>query len=363
MPRNYYRTIEDLEDAFYGRGAREVMKADAPVLSSTTAVYNAVYGAKCWSQMNLEANAFGVLKKSPWNMSGWRVITARANATVIGGVAENAQLPDTLKPTFAQVSTKPKTVVHGFNVSEVQQYLGKVDDSLGDTMEAMREYMAKEHAEHMNKMLLGDVDVVAGNNIESIDRVVSANNEVARVTANDCDIYGLDRDAGASWTDAYVDTAASSRALTLAMVDALFQNVWVNGGDPKLLFTGYDTDVRISALLQAQQRFVENQVVKGSVNGMQTLEGINAGFIVNSYLKRPIIVSKDTKQDTISRLYALDTDFLELRVAKPTRYYESGIESGDPFGINYLGQEGLYNTMAELICYFFKAQGKVRDLL
>lgn len=366
MPRNYYRTIQDMEDAFYGRGARDIMKADAPVISTTTGVYNAIYGAKCWLQLNLEANMFGVLKKEPWNQSGWRAITARASSTTTGGRAENATLPDTSKPTWAELATKPKTVAHAFNVSEVQQFLGGVDDSLGDTMEAVREYWAKEHAEHINKMLLTNVTTLAGNNVDSVDRCLSSYAEVtncADVNANDSDIYSQDRDAAASWTDAYVNHASNvDRNLNLSHIDALFSNVWTNGGDPKFLFTGYDTVMRIEQLLQAQQRFVENASITPSVNGVQGIEGVAGGFIVATYNKRPIIPSKNMPQDTISRIYAIDSDYLALRVAKPTMYFESGIESGDPFGINYLGQEGLYRSMMEVICYFFKAQGKLRDL-
>lgn len=341
------------------------MKADAPVISTTTGVYNAVYGAKSWLNMNLEANMFGVLRKEPWNQSGWRTITARASSTVTGGVAEDSTLPDTIKPTWAEISTKPKTVAHAFNVSEIQQFLGTVDDSLGDTMEATREYMAKEHAEHINKMLLTDNDTLAGNNIESNDRIIGSYSEINGVgqTAGDLDIYGLDRDAAASWADAYVGHASGTdRNLSLALIDAVFQNVWTNGGDPKFLFTGYDTMMRIEQLLQAQQRFVDSAQIMPSVNGIQGIEGVAGGFIVATYIKRPIIESKNMPQDTISRIYAIDSDYLTLRVAKPTQYYESGIESGDPFGINYLGQEGLYKTLGEPICYFFGAQGKLRDL-
>jgi hypothetical protein len=48
--------------------------------------------------------------------------------------------------------------------------------------------------------------------------------------------------------------------------------------------------------------------------------------------------------------------------AKPTLYHESGIETGDPFGINRLGQVGLFHTMGELWQLFYGAHGKIRDL-
>ena len=62
------------------------------------------------------------------------------------------------------------------------------------------------------------------------------------------------------------------------------------------------------------------------------------------------------------RIYYFDTDYLWFQTAIPTQYFESGIETGDPFAINRLGQEGLYRTMGELLCSFFGAQGSIRDL-
>lgn len=376
MTRNYIRTIQDLENSVYGNifDQQFINKADAPLITTTTGVYNAVYGAKCWVNLNLEANAFGILPKEPWTRSGWRLITARASSTVTGGVAENSTLPDTLKPTFQEVSTKPKIVAHTFDTSEMMQFMGGVDDSLGDVMSVLREYWAKEHGEHMNKMLLADAsaqaaagsaDYAGTNNIESLDRVISSDSEEDAFggTYNAFfDVYGLDRDSATTY-DSYVShNSGTDRTLNLATVDSMFTNIWKNGGKPKAILTGYDTLMAWQQLLQSQQRFMNEAKVTPSVNGIKGVEGQAAGFIVATYNGVPIIPSKDVAQDTLSRMYFLDTDYLSLRVAKPTQYFESGILSGDPFGVNRLGQEGLYRTMAEIVCTWFGAQGKLRDL-
>ena len=105
------RTIQDMEKLYYDVNNEDfIAKTDAPVLSTTTGVYNAVYGAKVWAQFNQEANAWSALPKIPWRQSGWRVMTARAGSSADGGVAENGAIPDSIKPTFAEISTKPKTV-------------------------------------------------------------------------------------------------------------------------------------------------------------------------------------------------------------------------------------------------------------
>ena len=127
--RSYLNTIEDMERLYYTeKGAKFIQKSDAPVLSTTTGVYNAVYGAEVWRQLNQADTAFGLMPKVPFNRSGWRVITARADAITspTGGVGEGAALPDTVKPTFQEVSTKPKEVVRTFNVSTKQEYLAKM---------------------------------------------------------------------------------------------------------------------------------------------------------------------------------------------------------------------------------------------
>jgi hypothetical protein len=60
MARNYVRTITDMERYYYGAGnsmgysysGSELLKADAPMLSTTGGTYNAIYGRIVWSQMN-----------------------------------------------------------------------------------------------------------------------------------------------------------------------------------------------------------------------------------------------------------------------------------------------------------------------
>jgi hypothetical protein len=180
------------------------------------------------------------------------------------------------------------------------------------------------------------------------------------------DMYSIDRSAN-SWSNAEMSVNASSgtptdRTLSLDLLDEMFQKMWIRGGNPKVMLTGYDTLMRIQQLLQSQQRFMEEKRVTPTYNGVKGVPGIEAGFIVATYNGVPIIPTKNMAADTLSRIYYLDTDYLHFSTAIPTQYFESGIETGDPFAINRLGQEGLYRTMGELWTTFFGAQGSVRDL-
>ena len=363
MARNYMRTVNDMERYYYGAGSSmgytysgsELLKADAPLLSTTAGTYQAIYGRKVWSQLNQEFNAFSILPKKPWDRSGWRVVTAKPSTSVGGGVAENATLPETTK-----------------------------DDGLGDIRSVLKEEMGKHHAEHINQMLTQDVDTPAGNDIESLDRVTAsaatmdvsgsstASPAVAHAnTAGDLDIYSISR-ADNTWSDAetvLANTTSKTRAgnavLSLDHLDEMFQKIWIRGGNPKVMLTGYDTLMRIQQLLQSQQRFMEEKRVVPTYNGVKGVPGVEAGFIVATYNGVPIIPSKDVQAEPnsgISRIYCLDTDYLYYSTAKPTQYFESGIETGDPFAVNRLGQEGLYRTMGEVWTTFFGGQGSIRDL-
>ena len=378
MARNYINTIQDMERYYYGAGnvsgysysGSDILKADAPMLSTSAGTYQAIYGRKVWSQLNQEFNAFSILPKKPWEKSGWRIITGKPSFAKGGGVAENATLPETTKPTFLHVAAKPKTIAHTFDMSEVAIFLADKDDGLGDIRQVLKEEMGKHHADHVNQMLTTDVETPAGNDFESLDRITTdpdtINNANGYVSANtDNDMYSITRDGTADFHSAEVSasgTLGTNRTLSLDHLDTIFQQVWTRGGNPKVIFTGYDTLMRVQQLLQSQQRFMETKRVTPSFNGVKGVPGIEAGFIVATYNGVPIIPSKDVTTDGISRIYYLDTDYLWFQTAIPTQYFESGIESGDPFAINRLGQEGLYRTMGELVVSFFGAQGSIRDL-
>jgi len=384
MARDYVRTIQDMERYYYGGTALtgytyssgDILKADSPMLSTTAGTYQAIYGRKVWSQLNQEFNAFSILPKKPWERSGWRIITAKPSFGVGGGMAENATLPDTTKPTFLHVAAKPKTIAHTFDLSEVSMFLADKDDGLGDVRQVLKEEMGKHHADHINQMLLTDTDTLAGNDFESLDRITSDPDQMTVTSTHvsaltDHDMYSITRDGSVGFHSAEVSsstpaggTTKSNRTLSLDHLDTIFQQVWTRGGNPKVILTGYDTLMRVQQLLQSQQRFMETKRVTPTYNGVKGVPGIEAGFLVATYNGVPLIPSKDVTAESsgISRMYYFDTDYLWFQTAIPTQYFESGIETGDPFAINRLGQEGLYRTMGEVWCSFFGAQGSIRDL-
>lgn len=367
-------TTHEFIERFYGGSNNQIAKTDDPVLTSTTGVFNATYGAMAFYQLNSEANAFAILPKYPWNTSGVRVITA--DPTGGGGQSEGAALPDTDKPTFATFTITAKEVVHTFDVSSKHEALaGRGDDTIAN-MEFMRKYMAGYHVKAINSMLLTDADTLAGTSFESIDRVTAtaAYATALSLDAGDEDIYGLDR-TSATWADAGVcdHNSGTDRFFELSMVRENLATLEANGGRTNVILTGSDTRSAIIGQAETQVQYkmqVEQDVLyKVGLNGVETQEGIGIGLRVATVYGIPLFVSQHVPKDTLSRIYLLDTTENEegvprlgFRMLSPTMYYEGGMNNGDPFAINKLATEGMYYTAGELVCTFFKAQGSIRDL-
>ena len=395
-------------------------------------LYNVLYGQKVWSMLNREVNPLAILSKRPYTSSGWRVLKSRPEggsgsafgigtgnqgsatpaADKIGGVGENATLGTgndipALAPEYEKLYISPKTVAHLFEFSELGMELSAIDDGVGDIRAIVREDMGKHHAETQSKMLVMPFerydDGTASNierNYTSLMKIVSSAGEIAAMyNANLLDtgannggdaavvsdvvrIFGTSRTVSissnsatgtASFLDAEVDfgsgyAAGDARVLTLTMLNSMIRRIRQNGGNPKVILTGYDTLQHIADLLQSQERFMDRREVIPTFNGVRGVKGQEVGFRVATYYDIPIIPTKDmpsTGSNTtneLSDILFLDTDHLWLSVMKPTQYFEDGITSGNPFGVGKLGNQGMYRTMGETGCSFFKGQGKITNI-
>jgi hypothetical protein len=329
---------------------------------------------------------------------------ASPDADLIGGVGENEALASTslasLAPEYATLYMNPKIVAHQFDYSELAAEMAKIDDGVGDIRKLIREDMGTFHAESQSKMMVMPLELydslgadtssgLIRQNYTSLMKIVSSFAELADTTGihnvsalggttnfatTDDDakiIYGATRSA-ASYLDSEVNFggsyATAGRALTLTVINATIQNLRLNGGTPKVILTGYDTIQAISDLLQAQERFIDTKEVIPTHNGVKGVKGAEVGFRVSTYYDIPLIPCKDMP-DTgsysgtqLSDMLLLDTDHLWFATMKPTQYFEDGISHGNPFGVGVLGNRGLYRTMGETGCTFFKGQGKITNL-
>lgn len=372
--RDSIHTIQDLLKMAYGGKVNELIgevKKDAPILTNTTGAANTIFGPIAFSQLNQEANAFAALPKLPWLRSGMRAMTTRS-ASSGGGVAENAALPATVKPTIATFELSLKEYAHNFNISMRQQLLAKVDDNFGD-LEFLRKSEAVTFAELHNIALLTDFDTLAGNNFESLDRISGSDNEETSLgyTAGDADIYGLDR-TSTSWADGSVShNSGTDRSFTDKLLRDLMSTQRTAGGEASFVLTGHDTYSAIQDEYSNAVRYnpLGMSKVQFGVNGVQTASGTEVGVDISTVYGKPVILSKNTPQDTISRVYLFDTHANEegdprlyFKMMMPPTYFETGMSSGNPFGINAIADEGMFYSSGETACSFFAAQAKLRDL-
>ena len=397
----YYKTIEDLERATYGMsGSGQLLKATTGIHSihdgaqtlGSKGLYNLVYGQKVWSLINREMNALSILPKKPWNASGWRVLTSRslggatdvftvADLDNLGGVAENASISGIteIAPTFDILHASPKTVAHTYEVSEIAQLMGGLDDGIGDIMAAYREEVGVSHAESMNKMVITDLTELdaagygtEGNSLLSLYKIVSTFAEMNALTAagraaSPLNLYGQTRHTSdTAYLEAYVDSnSGTDRQLTVNLLNTALRNLNARGGDPKVILTGYDTIQDLGELLQSQERFMGRAEVVPTHGGIKGVKGREIGFKVATYHDIPIIPVKDMPNGGagLSDMLILDTDHLFLCTLKPTEYFEAGMDTGEVFGHGKLGHRGLYRTVAETMCTYFRGQGKIIDLV
>ena len=405
----YFKTIGDLERATYGLGSDNLLKATGitsgihaghalATPGGDATLHNLIYGQKVWSMINREINALSILPKKPWKSSGWRIMKERAiggsadtfsvsDLDDLGGTAENAALSGitNVKPVYENLHVSPKTIAHTFEISEIAQLMAGLDDGLGDLIANYREEVGVSHAESMNKMILQDLTTVAGvgidahatkadNSLMTLYKIVATFAETDALGAggaslystNKNNLYGVTRD-GTSATDyleAYVDSnSGTERNLTVNLLNTAIRNLMARGGEPKVILTGYDTIQTLGELLQAQERFMGRTEITPTHNGIKGVEGREMGFRVATYHDIPIIPVKDMPNGGagISDMLILDTDHLFLCTLKPTEYFEGGINA-DVFGHGKLGHRGLYRTVAETVCTYFRGQGKILDL-
>lgn len=369
-----FTNMTQLVQYYYGSLMKSVQK-DAPMLSSTSGIYNAIYGPRCFAALNQETNIWAALPKEAFGQSGWRAISARPESSG-GGIAENGSLPATAKYTFKEISAKPATIVHTYDVSLTQQILATTDDAVG-TLADVRALNADRHKEMMNVMLATEFGTAVGYNLESIDRVCATTAERTACGEDDGDedIYSIDRSDSNTWAEGYVGhNSGTDRALSKPLLrDLIIDNVPKNGGSyPNLCITGTDKLSDVSALFEAQGGVggaLGQSTVTFGTDGI-SVAGQGAGLIVTTIHTVPMVISKDTTIDTGSRFYALDTkpqgglgSVLSIEVAFPTQNFEAGVSNGNLWAPQLVGDEGAFVTLAQLKCKNFKRQGKLRDLL
>ncbi len=373
----------------------------ATLAGNQPSVYNAVYGAQAWYQLNTEANLFGVLPKQTWDKSGFRMITSFTRTPASMAISETGALPTPTAPNISVVKLNPKIVVNTFETTEIVEQLARVtaDDIYGN-LEVVRQFYATEHVKLLNQQMLalavGDTvaNSVSGTGLlafESLDRIVSSYAEGTGVglsatttptLASVIDPWSgaLVRSSTAPSFDAYVQSASGTFGTGAALSDTLIREVIqgtrTNGAHTNVVVTGYDTYAQIQGLYFSSWRTFNwgEMETKVGLGGINSATGIDAGVRVSTLYGLPLIQAVDTPKEPsetngISRMYFLDASNPEgydstrlgVQVLRPTSYLET--TDRDFILLNYIAYEGMYFTIGEQVARFFGANGKLRDIV
>ena len=371
-----------------------------------TSVWNAIYGAQAFYQLNTESNWFGIMPKLAWDKSGFRVITSFVQPSSQLGIAETGTLTVPEVPPISIVKVTPKIVQTPLEVTDIVEQLAKISqDDMYANLDTLRQYFGTMHIKNINEniatLAVGSnvatsVSGVNLLNVESIDRIISSYAEGSGVGLTNATSPTLasvinpwngaiDRSGGASTFDSYVASASGEfgtlGALTDDLIRETLQGIRFNGGRTNAIVTGYDTYALIQGIYVNQLRYLNwgEMFLQTGLNGIETVTGVDAGLRVASVYGVPLIEAVNTPTDATSgsfdsgtsgssRVYFLDTTDTEgygdarlgVQVLKPTSYLET--TDRDFILLNNIAYEGLYFSILENVCKFFGAQGKIRDI-
>lgn len=335
---------------------RAVAKTDVTV--GTGGAYNALFGADTWAQIIQQQNLLGALPKAGWPRSGFRVQSSAAISSG-AGIAEGGAVPTSVIPTYVEVTVPPKEFAARTQFTRMFDAVAGKDDTI-----SWDEHLRVFQANFMNAF---DVDLhvnmgtLAGNNVESIDRVCgsSVENTAQSYDTADEDLHGVDRSANTWFNANSLQNGGTDRTLSITLINQLLSGqlpYWETGAKGAFYETGYTTWSRWSELLVGQQRFGETTLSYGA-EGAKGVAGAATGLKTLTWDGIPLVMDSHVQTDTIDRINLIHGDYVSLRWGLPLE----SIVNTDPFVVQFVKAMALHG-IGELVCPVPKAQGKLMDL-
>lgn len=408
-----FQTLDDLENYYYGgQYNQEFNKAQGGISTDTTGTFNAVHGAMVWANFNLEANLFGCIPKYPWQRSGWRILTDKADdvqidgtstaLTGLGGTPQGGTIADAQHPVYQEVSVLPKTIQYVIQSTDVTENLvgTTVDDATG-SLAYQRVYAADQIKELYNRQMLFDPlnalvtddadDLKERENLESINRIIASKAEFDADGGNSTSsrnpwrqTASITRNTATTWDSTVVspsgDLTTSDVITNSTIVDTLASLRTAGGKEPTLLVGGQDTYAELQKLYINAYRIENLGLLRDSfqvgVNGISTFDGTGVGLHISTVYGLPYIPTKDATPGAtagdVGDLYILNTNadkydptrpLLGIQVLKPTLYYEASERQPIwPFSNDSFTDRAVYEALMEVTCTNFKAQGKIVNI-
>jgi hypothetical protein len=376
-----YSSVVDFVNGYYediyGKAFGDVMhlddvlrKADDPALSSDTGMGTAVCTAGIFYQLVYKTYMFPLIGKK--EMTGEKVNILTVDEATTAGIAEGGVNVDSDVPTFAPFTIPEKEVESRWQMTDKAERKKKYrPDAVGSA--DLAEYFRTVHPKKIEGHLLQDMNTLAGNNFESLDRLISSYAEISGCgyTAGDADPYteaisAINRDTAAStiYDSQVLEYDSTPQALTLTKVNTLIQYTQDYGADParQAFVMGGDAYRVFNGLLSPSQRLGEWEGKVSMENGVEGAKGADAGVTARSYDGIPIFKVPTSympkEADEKSRILLLDLDNIAFWLSQPTTIFTSDNRIANDF----LGIDNIVVTSGELVCTKFCSQGKIRDI-
>lgn len=383
-------------------------------VSNLSGAINVTYGALVYDQVNRESNVHAVLKKEPWERSGFRVTTSDPNTKGAGGADPDADTSgsSTQGTVASNIDTSPTELdsipafLHSpFNLTTDAGFRAQHDDGL-DVWEWKLAIMRDIHAQLLNEELVrsaeADSNDFGGNNssdpkndsngnakgLESIDRFVASDAEeddVAGTGTGHYDVYegDIDRDSNTTFDSVVVrpdgskGTFGTNLNWQLDGWEQIIDDTEDNGADPtaQVFLTGRDTRRAFYRELQSQGRYDLTSVqAKLDMDGLSTTAthpGRDITFTLRAYQDRPIVTDKNIASNGtndfddngsnggtgLAHTYLIDQRHAHVKVGFPTLY----VDVDNPVIRGQFDTRALYLTCEQSYFTRFNVHGKQRS--
>jgi hypothetical protein len=338
-------------------GMDQILKA--AITSGDTGAYNATYTRGVVAQVATQASVFGAIPKKAWTKQGWRAVSAASKSSGVG-IAEGGALGTAVEPTFVEIAPTIKEWELVSEFSTRMDSYSRITDALDS--KSLNTQIEKDFFKSLNADMLVDMDTLASNNVESIDRICGSSGENTGLgyTAADEDLYSVDRSANTWFNGNSLHASGVDRTLSESLINDLREGqekYWETFPENKMYITGFDSWTAWSELEAAKLRFGMDNFTMTVGEGIKTSPGGKSGWKISTWDGVPIIRSDNVAQDTISRIYLLDTDHVELANAIPISFHDNS----DMWVVGHTIKGAWYGA-GELICDRPQTCGKLRDL-
>lgn len=283
----YLNTIEDLEKLYYSEQN----------FSSDAGYYKLTHSKQVW-ELGKTCGVLSILPRELWKESAFRAVGDRHSKDNV----------------FEIIQIRHKTVAHTFNIeTDIIEEKG--------TKESIIKTLGRHHNDILNELL------IEGENPKdptSLDYIIRSREEILE--------------------NQLVDR--------LYPVRAQGQNAWIDRGKEKF---SWATSQTINANGELKQEHID-EIIRAIISRGGTPKVIlhRGHKEIADFIQKTISGKLDTKiiqidQIPTDKIFILDTDYISLRFAKPTQFFDAK-------------DEYVFRTMLETVCRHFGAQGKIYNI-